>query len=588
MSSAIAAPDWNLSVVWPSLTSPEFKAAFQAVKDELASLETEFDRLNVGSSTQSSTDDTANLVALIGKWNAWETAYGTLEAYVYGHYTTDTKDEQAQASQSGLDATSDLRDKLYRRLEGWAGTRQLADHPDLKANAYWLEKAKTSAQHQMSGPEEALAADLMASSVTAWERLHADVTAQLKVGYRGGHITMNEARNMAHDADPTVRKDAYDAELAAWPEAELACAAAMNAIKDATDKLESHRGWSPLDVAVFHSNIDRGTLEAMLAAARDAFPALRRYMRAKAKLVRGQERLPFYDIFAPVGDTTSVWEFDRAIDFVAEQFRTFSPRMADMALRSRAEHWIDAAPKPNKVGGAFCMHLRGDESRILQTWKPTAGSVGTLAHELGHAYHNVCLAGRTPLQRETPMPLAETASIFCEVLVHKASIQEATGDERLAILEHSLQRSAQVVIDIVSRYDFETAVYAKRKERALSAAELCQTMLDAQEGTYGDGLSDERHPYMWAAKPHYYSSRAFYNFPYMFGHLFSVGLYAVYEQDKEGFVSRYDELLSSTGLASAKDLASGFGIDITTREFWDGSLAQMTAEVAEFEHELAL
>ncbi|MBX3110498.1 MAG: M3 family oligoendopeptidase [Fimbriimonadaceae bacterium] len=585
MSSATVATDWDLTVVWPSLESPEFAAAYQQTKDRAEALTAEFDRLGIQADSPAKADDTSTLVSVIDLWNAFDTEYQTLEAYVYGHYAVDTKDEAAQASLSGLDAVRAVRAKLSSRLEGWAGTRAPGDHPTLQAHRYWIEKAKTAARHQMTGAEESLAADLAASAVTAWERLHADATAQLKVAYRGGTLTMNEARNLAFDDDPAVRKDAYTAELAAWPGAELASAAAMNAIKGATGTLEARRGWTPFDVAVFRSNIDHPTLEAMLSAARDAFPVLRRYMRAKARLVRGQERLPFYDLFAQVGESTTTWDYDRAVDFVADQFRTFSPRMADMALRARAERWIDATPKPNKVGGAFCMHLRGGESRLLQTWKPTLGSVGTLAHELGHAYHNLCLAERTPLQRETPMTLAETASIFCEVLVHNASIAEASGTERLAILERSLQRSTQVVVDIVSRFDFETAVYARRQERALSPAELCQAMLDAQEGTYGDGLSDERHPYMWAAKPHYYSAEAFYNFPYMFGHLFSLGLYAVYEQDKEGFVARYDQLLSSTGLASAGDLAAGFGIDIKTKAFWEGSLAMVAAEVAEFEQQ---
>ncbi len=584
MAAVIEAPSWDMSVVWPSLASPEFEAAYAAVVRETAELEALFDRLGIRAGAPSASDDTDRLTQVVEAWNGATERTRTLRAYINGFLSVDTKDELAQAKDSGLDSVYATRAKLRRRLEAWAGTR-LVDKTSSVAsdNAYWLAKAAESARHQMSEAEEALAADLAATGTNAWDKLHNDVTSQLKVPYRGGEITMNEARNLAYDPDRTVRQDAYEAELAAWPKAEVACAAAVNGIKGATGLLEKRRGWTPLDVAVFHANIDRDTLEAMLAAARDAFPVLRRYLRAKAKLVAGSDRLDWCDLFAPVGKETRRWEFGDAAEFVAAQFHTFSPRMGDLAERAVREKWIDAAPKPNKVGGAFCMGLRGGESRLLQTWKPSFGALSTLAHELGHAYHNLCLEGRTPLQRETPMTLAETASIFCETIVSHAAAARATGDEKLVILEQSLQRSTQVVVDITSRYLFESSVYAKRPEQALSPGDLCRAMLDAQESAYGDGLSEARHPYMWAAKPHYYSERAFYNFPYMFGNLFSLGLYAVYEKDKAGFVRMYDELLSSTGLYPAKDLAARFGIDITDKAFWAGSLATVATEVEAFE-----
>ena len=211
--------------------------------------------------------------------------------------------------------------------------------------------------------------------------------------------------------------------------------------------------------------------------------------------------------------------------------------------------------------------------------------MSTLAHELGHGYHNLNLAQRTMLQRSTPMTLAETASIFCETIIRNAAMQNAGRQEQIAILEASLQGACQVVVDITSRFLFEQRVFEQRAKRELSIEELNNLMLEAQRETYGDGLDENAlHPYMWAMKPHYYSSSlSFYNYPYMFGLLFGLGLYARYKEDGEKFKSGYDELLSSTGLADAASLAQQFDIDIHSVDFWRASLDIVRQDIDLFE-----
>ena len=269
--------------------------------------------------------------------------------------------------------------------------------------------------------------------------------------------------------------------------------------------------------------------------------------------------------------------------FVEDGFRSYSDKLADFAVRSFEENWHDVSPRLGKRDGAFCSGVRADESRMLHNYKESFGSVSTLAHELGHAYHNLCLKDRTPSQKSTPMTLAETASIFCETIIKRRAIQETSGQQRLAILEASLQGACQVVVDITSRFRFESAVIEARKNRELSPRELCEAMLDAQRATYGDGLNpDCLHPYMWAVKPHYYSYRAFYNYPYMFGLLFALGLYNVYQESPSGFHERYDDLLSSTGMDMAVNLTNRFGIDITSKEFWSGSLSVLQQDIDTF------
>lgn len=394
---------------------------------------------------------------------------------------------------------------------------------------------------------------------------------------------MSKIRGYAYDTNSETRKTAFEAELQGWKTNEIPLATAMNSIKGEATHLANKRGWpEQLDVTLHHCNMDRASLDAMLEAAKDSFPDWRRYLKAKAKLMGHTNGLPFHDLFAPIGADTS-WTWQQAESFVEEGFRAYSDKLGDFAKMSYQENWHDAFPRPGKRDGAFCSSVTPGVSRMLHNFKESVNGAMTLAHELGHAYHNLCLENRTNIQKRTPMTLAETASIFCETIIKRKAIAESSGDAKLAILEASLQGGCQVTVDITSRYLFESAVIAKRKERALTPDELCNLMRQAQIDTYGDGLDPEKlHPYMWAAKPHYYSTFAFYNFPYMFGLLFALGLYRIYQESPDGFHECYDSLLSRTGMAMASDLTQEFGIDITQKSFWAGSLAVLREDIDEF------
>jgi pepF/M3 family oligoendopeptidase len=407
---------------------------------------------------------------------------------------------------------------------------------------------------------------------------------------------MSAVRGLAHHPDPAVRRAAYEAELQGWQSASVPLAAAINGVKGQVSTLNTQRGWpDALAPALFANNVDRRTLEAMQLACQESFPDFRRYLRAKARLL-GREQLPWWDLFAPIGNeqgadgahgahgSLRVWDFGAATDFVFEHFGTYSPALATLARRAIEERWVDAEPRDGKRDGGFCMSLRRDESRIFLNYEPSFNSVQTLAHELGHAYHNVQLSRRTPLQRDTPMPLAETASIFCQTIVTNAALAGAEGAEKLSLLEGNLQDACQVVVDIHSRFLFESGLFERRAARELSVDELNTLMLDAQRQTYGDGLDPAAlHPYMWAMKPHYYSSRSFYNWPYTFGLLFALGLYARYREDAGRFRAGYDDLLSATGLEDAAALGQRFGIDIRTVDFWRASLDVVRERIADFE-----
>ena len=272
-----------------------------------------------------------------------------------------------------------------------------------------------------------------------------------------------------------------------------------------------------------------------------------------------------------------------AQDFIIEEFTAFSPGLGNLAQRAFDEHWIDAEPRDGKRGGAFCMWVRDDESRILANYKPAYGGMGTLAHELGHAYHNLARSHRTYIQRQTPMTLAETASNFCEILVREAALKTAPPQEQIVILEASLQDCDTGR----RRYHQPLHLRADSLRPPPSARAFRRRIQHNYAGkpiaTYGDGLDpDYLHPYMWAVKPHYYGS-TFYNFPYMFGLLFSLGLYAHYKAEPEAFLASYDDLLSATGMDDAATLAARFGIDVRSPDFWQGSLELIAEDVKRFQ-----
>jgi pepF/M3 family oligoendopeptidase len=594
MAEAVSTlPHWDMTVVYPGLDSPEFKQGFQAFTHALDELADLFDREGIAQQEAAPLDEATvrRFEAVIAPYNAILDQVATLRAYINGFVSTDSRDELAQARMSELRLQMVRLSTLGTRFVAWIGGLDvealIARSSGAADHAYMLRRAAEQARHLMPPAEEELAAELNVTGQSAWRNLYGSYSSQLLVPVtidgETRELPMSAVRNLAYDPDRDVRRRAYEAELAAWTAAKTPIAAALNSIKGETNALARRRHWeSPLDESLFDNNIDRQTLDAMFEAMHESFPDFRRYLNSKARAL-GLPKLAWYDLFAPVGASTKTWPYEEGMRFVAENFGSYSDKMRGLAERALRENWIDAEPRAGKRGGAFCMRLRPGESRILTNYEPAFNHVSTLAHELGHAYHNLNLAARTPLQQDTPMTLAETASTFCETIVTEAALEHADRDEQIAILEESLQGACQIVVDIYSRFLFERGTFEQRQQRELSAGELCRLMLDAQRQTYGDGLDgDTLHPYMWAAKPHYYSS-TFYNYPYAFGLLFGLGLYARYKQDPEGFKADYDQMLSSTGLDDAASLAARFGIDIRTPDFWRGSLDVIRDNIARFE-----
>ena len=379
---------------------------------------------------------------------------------------------------------------------------------------------------------------------------------------------------------------AYEAELAAYSRIEEASGAALNGIKGEVITINGLRGYdSPLVETLRVSRMDQDTLDAMLKAMKKALPSFQRYYQHKAKLLNHKEGLPFYDLFAPIKKSESTYTYDEAMTYIIKQFESFSLELAAYTQKAYDAKWIDYTPRNNKRGGAFCMNIHSiKESRIMSNFDGSFSNLITLAHELGHGYHGQQLVDESIINSRYPMPLAETASIFCETIVVNAALKEVSDEEQIAILEASISDAGQVIVDILSRFFFESALFEKRAQGVVSVGELKNMMLESQKRAYGDGLDHNYlHPYMWLNKPHYYSAGLnFYNFPYAFGLLFAKGLYAQYLEQPEGFLEKYNNLLKATGKNNIKDVAAMVNVDVGQSEFFEKSLALIEKDIERF------
>jgi len=586
-----ALPTWDMTTVFPSLDSPEFEFEFESVSAAIEDLVVLFDAHNVAHRAESSVDAAfvASYEAVIESLSLLQERLRTLSTYINCFVTTDANDDIAKSRDALLSMRSVKLYKLYTRLAAWIGSSDvdalLNESEVARSLEYAVRRAAYTASHQMSPVEEDLATELQSSGISGWVKLHSNLTALLAVdvtlnGERK-KLPMSAIRSLSIDPDREVRKAAFEAEIQAWEDASLPIAAALNGVKGHQQVLRKRRGFADdIEQTLFYNGIDRQTLDAMHQACTESFPHFRRYMAAKARAL-GLDQLAWYDISAPIGAEPRLWSWSEAEAFIQKNFARYSSRLADFALQTFEERWIDAGQRVGKEGGAYCAGIRPGESRVMMNYNGSFNSVSTLAHELGHAYHNRNLQYRQPLQRGTPATLAETASIFCETLAFDGALSIATESERLVLLDTVLERNLMVVVDIHSRFLFEKSVFDKRAVRELTTKEFKELMTQAQLETYGDGLSC-LHPFMWAVKGHYYGP-TFYNYPYTFGLLFALGLYARYQQSPDAFRADYDEFLSSTGMADAVTLGKRFGADVQSVDFWRSSLNVITGQIAEFE-----
>ena len=569
---------WNLDPIYKGFDDPAFDADMAALKQCIADYNTFADAL-------------ANCEALEGlkKGIAFEERIldlvMKLANFAQLRQATNTRDTEA-GSRMGqvlqmLSATAGAQTAWKQWATALPNLMELvkADE-ELAVYTYLFENMQKDSTHLLGALGEEICAKLSMSGSNAWADLQGYLTSTVPVSYNGETTNLSAIRNLASDADPAVRKAAYEAELACYERIKDAVAFALNSIKLETISDCQLRGYaSPLDRTLEGAHMQRATLEAMLSAMDEYLPKFWQYLKVKAKVLGHENGLPWYDMFAPMGKTASKYTAEEARELLVKLFSGFDQEMADMIAKAFDEAWIDFYPRDGKSGGAFCAGIEClGESRILANFDGQFGDIVTLAHELGHAFHNQCINDHRPLNKEYSMPVAETASTFNECVLMAAAIENAQSDEeRLALIESQLQDATQIICDIYSRFRFEAKVFENREEQFMDAETLSEYMLEAQKQCYGDGLdANYLHKYMWVCKGHYYGP-TFYNFPYAFGGLFARGLYAQYMRDGQAFVPLYKKLLYTTTVASVEDTAKVAGIDLTDKNFWRSAL-QMIAD----------
>ncbi len=573
---------WDLSFLYAGFDDPKYEADLKTLQEKITSF---------GKLLETSGDDLAKLESLMDADEEINRLLEHLSLFCEMTLAVDANNLDAARCEDKLNLIfNDLRllhSALTRYVGGLTNLEDLiAASSKLQTVAFALREMAANASHLMPADIEPWILQMRLSGGTAFSQLRDKLDSNHLVHYRGQDLPLPAVRGMAYDPDASVRKDAYEAEIASYKKIELPMSYCLNSIKmEARTMAKAKKYDSVLDMTLHQSRMDQETLDAMWTAIREYLPHFRRYLRAKAKHLGYEDGLPFYELFAPVGHGGRTYTIEEARAKLLLEMGKFTPKMAAFIDNAFEQRWIDMYPREGKTGGAFCAGVHSeDRSLVMTNFQGSFSDVSTIAHELGHAWHNRCLAGLPYCMIETPMPLAETASIFNETMLAHQVLSSATEEEQFTLLENSLMETTQTVVDIYSRFLFENEVVDTRADHVMSVDELKNAMLRAQDASYGDGLAkDVRHPYMWACKSHYYSSDLnFYNFPYAFGLLFGKGVFAQYLRKGDAFVDDYCRLLRYCGSDTVANVAASVGIDVHSVDFWRSSLEVIKQDVDRF------
>lgn len=459
-------------------------------------------------------------------------------------------------------------------------------HAILKDYSFLLHALKNKASHALSKEEEGLLANVSQTSVKAFSDMYYHLTSHVSMECLGKTMTLTQVKNLCHSTSKEERKEAFLCEMKAYEAIKEPLAFSVNNIKRQQLMEARLRGYhDPLDKMLQDSFMQRETLDAMYRAVDKYLPKFHEYLRTKASMLGYDNGLPWYDIYATIGESTMSFTMKDCEEYILKHFKNFSCDLYDMTKRAMDEHWIDYPSHSGKQSGAFCENLAWiKESRMITNYGDTLSDVITVAHELGHAYHGMMVENERPLNREYCMPLAETASTFNENIMYNALIKDANSKNKLFLIDTQLSALCQNICDITTRYTFEKAVFDNCEDKFLFASDLQQLMIDAEKTCFGNGMDPNwLHPFRWITKVHYYiPDIAYYNFPYTFGALFSRGLYAMYEKEKDAFLPKYRALLKASTTHTVEDTARIAGIDLSKPDFWEASLASITKQMDMF------
>lgn len=580
---------WDLSLIYDSFDSKALKDDVNRVKN-LIEETTRYYKTFLNSDTP----DAKKLIYHITITNELTTLLLKLTSYARLRAGVDEDKKRALEMQEQLErqlpSLNGINIPFLRYLSQLDNLEELiASDALLEEHRFILLDLQEQSRHLLSEEMEQLLGEMQQTGSYAFEELNHTLTSSLivkvPIGGEEKYMPLSVTRNLAYAQSQEVRKAAYTGELKAYRKIAAASAACLNGIKGEAITIAKARGFeSPLDMTLLDSRMKASTLNTMFAAIIDARPRFRKYLHKKAALLGHDAALPFYDLYAPMGHFDLHFTYEEARDFILNTFYQFSDDLGNYAKKAFDQGWIDMEPRDGKDSGAFCCNIHAmKQSRIFLNFTGTFYNLVTLAHELGHGYHYEKLNNQTILNTDYTMPMAETASILCQSLVTEALFETASPETKFAILENDLLNDTQMLIEILARYTFETNLFEKRKEAPLSVSQFNELLQNAQEFAYGDGMSDEKHPYMWICKPHYYfPDFHFYNFPYPFALLFSKGLLAIYKKKGADFTPIFERILTATGSNSIEGVFEILGLHADDRTFYDQALELIFEQIDAF------
>ncbi|MCH9031257.1 MAG: M3 family oligoendopeptidase [candidate division Zixibacteria bacterium] len=461
----------------------------------------------------------------------------------------------------------------------------------LKKISFFLNEMRRLARRKMDPELESLAMELGVNGYHAWNRIYDKMSGELKAVWKDNgsetEISLGQLSTKLADKDRAIRKTAFEKLTAAWESRANLAAMSLNAQAGFRLSVYKRRKWdSFMEEPLNMNRLSEKSLDAMWSAVAEGRDRLKPYIEAKKKLL-GLDNFRWYDELAPVGESSKKISWDEAWDFIEGHVGTFSSDMKDFVQTARRGSWVEAENRPGKAGGGFCTTLNKlKQTRIFMTYNGSFSEMLTLAHELGHGFHAYVLKDRPFYASAYPMNLAETASIFTEILVTTAALDSLSeSDQRLAIIDQVLQNTTTFFCNIRARFIFDKSFYAARKNGSLTPSQLSELMVSAQNESYGDLLAEDgNHPLFWASKLHFHMTDVpFYNFPYTFGFLFANGVYALAKERGPQFADQYRALLEDTGSMTAEDVAKKhLGVDIGEPDFWRRAVSSALEYVDEF------
>jgi pepF/M3 family oligoendopeptidase len=579
---------WDLDIFFKGgSSSNEFLTFLDEINEEVKELDRLVSNINAEGNDESSLIQAFDLYKNTNMKSSQASAFiGCLEA----QNAQDKKAGQLRIKQMKVVASlkmvlSKLDEKLIQHDDAFF--EKILEKEPLNELKFVLNERREKAKEKLSVKEESLITQLAMDGFEGWSQMYDTIVGSMTIPYKGEKLSVGQAANKFSDPDERARKELFTAWEQAWEEKSDLFARTLNHLAGFRLSVNEKRGWDdilkePLEIG----RMKKETLESMWNVIADHKEPLVRFLKRKAELL-DLDKLSWADLDAPLAVTaeSKVMDYQEGADFIIQQFSKFGSQLANFTKKAFEDSWIEAEDRPGKRPGGFCTGFPlNKQSRIFMTYSGTPSNVSTLAHELGHAFHSYAMRDIHPLNRSYAMNVAETASTFAEMVVADAAVKEAASEEeKLVLLEDKIQRSVALLMNIHARYLFETRFYDERKQGYVSAERLNELMVDAQKEAYGDALSDYN-PTFWASKLHFYITGVpFYNFPYTFGYLFSLGIYANALKEPAGFEEKYIALLKDTGSMKVEDLAEKhLGVDLKTRDFWEEAVNACMEDVEEF------